>query len=141
MQQGKGMSRRTTLAILAVTLLVLPVAGCSSWSQWQFIRERPGEKVVTKLLVRTVPPGGEISINGSYQGKAPIRIPVRYESSYRVYERREALPYPHVETREVPSYRGNVFRLDAYVIGRGKATQTVTANGEEELEVTIEYDR
>ena len=133
------MRRAVTLsrALCCILLSAAALTGCSSWTQWKHIEDRPGGKATTKLLVRTVPTGAEVSINGDYQGKAPLEIPVRYPFEVRVYERSQALPYPHREERELRSYSRNVFRLEAYLMGRVRGTQTVTASGEETLDVTI----
>lgn len=116
------------------------LAGCAS-SRWKYIRERPSAKAVTKVKVTTEPAGAEISVNGNYQAKSPVEIPVRYPYIVRLYERREMLPYPHVEEREVPIYSGNVFRFDANLLGYRGATKSVALQGEEQVEVHIRLEK
>ena len=129
------MSSPRALGFLAL-LPALVLGGCAT-SNWMFVRERPQEKVVTKVLVRTVPSGAEVSVNGHFQGNTPIEIPVRYPVNIRVFQRREALPYPHMEEREVRTYERNVFRFDAFLMGHDRATESVTLLGEETKAVTI----
>lgn len=134
-------TRRNRNAGAALLLIgVMLFTGCTS-SRWKFIRQRPQGKAVTKVTVITEPAGAEIAVNGNYQAKSPVEIPVRYPYIVRVYERREVLPYPHLEEREVPVYSGNVFRFEANLLGYKSASRSVSFNGEEKKEVVFRLEK
>jgi hypothetical protein len=118
----------------AVLLFALLLAGCAG--QWVFHHEGPPDRATTDILVKTEPTGADVSVNGEYIGRAPLVVPLRYTVETRVYERRRYLPWPHVETRELPSY-GREFRFTAHAPGWAEAEQIVIPAGEEKRELRI----
>jgi hypothetical protein len=130
------MNQRTALAAALAAAAALLVAGCTA-SRWQYTRTRPYEHPVTRVTVRSDPPGAEVSLNGDYMGETPFVVPVRYRCEVMVYERRQALPYLHVETKELRTYSSNVFELHFRKYGFRDATRELTLNGEEEIEISV----
>ena len=125
------------IAIGAVLALVLG-GGCSTKSTWQFVRERPRQKTITEVTVRTTPDGADVFLNGSLLGQAPLVVPVKYGYVTRHYQRRNAVPYPHVEDKEVRTYENNEFVFEARKMGHVEAQKELVLNGEENVEISIE---
>ena len=111
------------------------LAGCTS--KWQFHRIAPGGHVTTDVHVTTSPPGADVTVNGSPLAKAPFVVPVKYRFEVRVFERRNALPYPHREERRVRDYSRNRFNFRAVLVGYTMAEEVVRLNGEERVDVEL----
>jgi hypothetical protein len=124
------------LVVAAALLFLMSVAGCTT-SDWKFVRTRPADRLTTNVTVRTDPPGAEVSLNGDYLGESPIRVPVMYPVEIKVYERRVAVPFPKVESRDLKTYVFNVFTFTAYRTGYHEGRAEVTLRGNEEREITI----
>ncbi len=122
---------------LGAVLALLLVGGCST-STWQFVRERPSRNTVTEVTVRTTPPGADVFLNGKLLGQSPLIVPVKYSYVTRHYQRRNALPYPHVEDREVKTYEHNKFVFEANAVGYRRARKELVFHGEEKEEFTFE---
>ena len=134
MKQGSSF---TPGAILLALGFLVAVGGCKTSSRWQFLRYGESGKITTKVVVRTEPPGAEVSVNGRRQGTAPIEIPIRYTYATKVYERKEYVPYPQFEQRKLRTYEGNEFTIGAFVIGYREETKKVELKGEETIELTL----
>lgn len=131
------MNNGMRLGVVPAALLLLACAvGCTS-SRWQYVRNRPDQTATTGVTVRTDPTGAEVSINGEYCGESPVRVPVMYPVEIKVYERRNAVPYPHVESKELKTYVRNVFTFTAIKTGYREGKAEVTLLGNEEREITI----
>jgi hypothetical protein len=113
----------------------LLLTGCTS--RWQFHRFAPGGSVTTQVEVTTSPPGADVTVNGKPLAKAPFVVPVKYPFEVRVFERRNALPYPHREERRVRDYDRNRFTFRAVLVGYTTAEKVVRLNGEERVEVRL----
>jgi hypothetical protein len=132
---------QVTKRVGVAALLVLIVAtGCGTSSDWQFVRERPPVEVTTRVTVRTDPSGADVSVNDTYLGQSPVAVPIIYRAEVKVYERREALPYPHVESRELKTWVHNVFTFTANKTGYRIGKAEVTLRGGEEREITIKLE-
>jgi len=131
-------SLTTPVAIVLAVGALFVAGGCKTSSGWRFLRHGPSGKVTTKVVVRTVPAGAEVSVNGKFQGVAPVEIPIRYIYATKIYERKEYVPYPRFEESELKHYEKNEFRIGAYMVGYLKAEQTVKLKGEETIEIAIE---
>jgi hypothetical protein len=126
---------------VATILLVLCLAGgCTTHGNWNFVRQRPNEKVTTDVIVRTEPTGAEVSINGTLLGEAPVKVPVMYIEEVKVYQRRVLVPVPDVEQRELRSWLSNEFDFTAFKTGYKEGRAHVTLRGEEEREITIKLE-
>ena len=126
-------NRKTAAAILLAAAFLLPACA----SQWRHVRERPEGKAETLMKIYSVPSGAEISLDGSYWGKTPFEVKIRYPYNLRVYQRRTYFPYPHVEEKEVKSYTDNTFVFTVFAIGHERAEERVTLEGEETRELDI----
>lgn len=115
--------------------LVALAAGCTS--PWRFERERPPDRTVTEVTVKSEPPGAEITLNGAYQSETPFVVPVRYPFHRRIYRRKRYFPVPTWEEREVPTYYHNEFTFRAARTGYHPAGKTITLHGEERTEVLL----
>ncbi len=100
------------------------------------MNERPPGKATTEVTLRTIPEGAEVSVNGTYLARAPLVVPLRYPALVQVYERRRFLPWPHVESRELPRYE-RTFRFEALLPGFEPGTVDVFPQGEQALNVEI----
>jgi hypothetical protein len=118
----------------AAAMLAILLGGCAG--QWVFNREEPIARTTTEVTVRTQPAGADVSVNGEYIGQSPLTVPLRYSYEVRVYERRCYLPWPHVESRQVPSY-AREFRFSARTTGFSDAEQVLIPTGEEKLDLRI----
>jgi len=125
-------------AVLLALGVLLAAGGCKTSSRWTLLRHGPSGKITTKVTVRTNPPGAEVNVNGKFQGPAPIEIPIRYTYSTKIYERKEYVPYPQFEQKELRSYDKNEFTIGAYVVGYREASEKIELNGEKAREVTLE---
>ena len=129
-------SRGRLAGALAALVAVLLLAGCAS-SRWRFVRNRPDETMETRVTVRSEPPGAEVLLNGKYMGVTPFAVPVRYPCEVRVYERREALPYLHVESKETRTWKGNEFTFRFRLPGHHETERKLTLTGEETRELSV----
>jgi hypothetical protein len=128
------------LVVAAALFSLLLLAGCTT-SDWRFVRTRPADRLTTNVTVRTEPSDAEVSLNGNYLGESPIRVPVMYPVEIKVYERRVAVPFPKVESRDLKTYVFNVFTFTAYKTGYHEGSAEVTLRGNEEREITIKLKR
>lgn len=119
----------------AAAAALLLLAGCSTSGNWHFLRERPSGKSTTRVTVTSEPAGAEVTLNGQYMGTTPFVVPIEYPYSVRVFERRTALPYPHVEQKDVNTYRNNRFTFRFHAIDHDLVEKTIELNGEETAEV------
>ena len=126
------MSRTLVFTALAAGLFL---AGCSS--NWRYVRDAPRGQVTTVVVVKSIPPGAEILLDGEYLGASPFEMPVIYAYEARVYQRRETVPLPRVAEKIVKSYHHNVLEFEAHLLDHAVRKHTVTMEGEERLEVTI----
>ena len=130
------MRSRRRLGVVPALLLLACAVGCTS-SRWQYVRARPDQTTTTNVTVRTDPTGAEVSINGQYCGDSPVRVPVMYPVEIKVYERRNVVPYPHIDSKELKTYVQNVFTFTAVRTGYRETRAEVTLLGNEEREITI----
>ncbi|MEN8148550.1 MAG: PEGA domain-containing protein [Planctomycetota bacterium] len=120
---------------------LLAVSGCKTASQWQFSRQGKSGKITTLVTVRTQPTDAEVSVDGKYQGRSPVEIPIRYVYKTRVYERKEYFPYPHFEERELVGYERNDFTIGAFVVGYRVAEKEIELKGEEKIELVLTLEK
>lgn len=125
---------RPRIAGLAAAAVLL-LAGCSSMTNWRFLRERPSGKATTRVTVTSEPDGAEVTLNGDYMGTTPFVVPIAYPYAVRVFERRVALPYPHVEQKEIDTYRNNVFTFRFHAIDHELVDRRLELRGEPEAKV------
>jgi hypothetical protein len=130
------MSGLRILVVASALLLVLTTTTCTS-SRWEFVRERPHQVYTTDVTITTEPEVADVSINGTFVGQSPIIIPIQHKAEVKIYERRRALPYPHHETREVPTFIRNTFEIGAYATGYHLTTEKITLKGEAEQTLHI----
>ncbi len=122
---------------VALFCLLLASGGCRLSGEPRFVRQRPPRKVETKVTVRSIPSGAEVTLGGRYLGETPLLVPIRYRCDIRIFEQKKSLPYPHTETREIRSYPRNRFTFELYKVGYERAQRVIELHGEEERGIEV----
>ena len=122
------------LLVVGVVCCALLSAGCPG--KWAHHREGAPGHSKTEVTVVTDPPKADVSVNGEYLGRAPLIVPLEYPHEVRVYERRRYLPWPRIETREVPIFTV-AFTFSAVATGYAVAEEKIVPQGEEKREVLL----
>lgn len=154
------MNRRSPRAAAraVLSLAVLAAAGCQT--QWYQV-DVEEERVITNVVVRTVPAGATVYLNDRRMERAPVRIPMSYLHETSLWERqsnvgaqiREStgivgtillfpvwLPASFFHTREELMrhvYGSNVHRLRARFDDGSESEKELRLEGEAEVEVEI----
>ena len=120
----------------ALPLLLVALSGCTS--QW-YLQFETSDLVTTDVVVRTVPEGATISVDGATQAKSPVRIPIEYDHIEQLWSRQanKLLLFHYREDLRRHVYGHNKHVITAILRGHEDAEREIVLEGEDEVIVEI----